>query len=165
MILPTIARVSAVVLAALLGAWALVRFVYVPCQCNAGVTAAQRASGLAQETASDYERLLRARRNLELLASLRERCATDVRVPMLTGVNLELVGRPEDALASYTDALKIDQRPEIYEEMARLQLQLGQPDAAVSSYVAAARFNPRLMDHFFEEDVRRRIMEQLDARR
>jgi len=158
------ARIAAVGLAALLGAWALLRFVYVPCQCNAGVTAADLGSGLAEETAGDYDRLLRARRNLELLAGLRERCATDVRVPMLTGANLELLGRPDDALASYGDALKIDQRPEIYVEMARLQLQLGQTDAAVSSYVAAARFNPRLMDHFFEEDLRRRIMEQLDAR-
>lgn len=160
-----IARVTAVVLAALLGAWALMRFVYVPHQCNAGVTAAEVATIAAEETTSDYDRLLRARRNLEVLAALRESCPTEVRVPMLTGANLEFVGRAEDALASYKDALRVDRRPEIYVEMARMQLQLGQVDEAVASYVTATRFSPLLMDGIFSEEIKRRVREQLDARR
>lgn len=158
-----IARIAAVAVAALLGAWALVRFVYVPHRCNAGITAAEVATAAAEETTSDYDRLVRARRNLELLAGLRESCPTEVRVPMLTGANLEFVGRAEDALASYQEALRVDQRPEIYVEMARMQLQLGQVDQAVASYVAATRFSPLVLDGILSEEIKRRVREQLHA--
>ncbi|HEX8410542.1 MAG TPA: hypothetical protein VF883_16880 [Thermoanaerobaculia bacterium] len=160
-----IARIAAVVIAALLGVWALVRFVYVPHRCNAGITAAEVATAAAEQTAADYDRLLRARRNLEVLAGLRESCATEVRVPMLTGANLEFVGRAEDALASYKEALRVDQRPEIYVEVARMQLELGQVDEAVASYVTATRYSPLVLDGIASEEVRRRVREQLDARR
>jgi tetratricopeptide (TPR) repeat protein len=159
-----IARIAAVVLAALLGVWALMRFVYVPHRCNAGITAAEVATSAAERTTSDYDRLVRARRNLELLAGLRESCPTEVRVPMLTGANLEFVGRPEDALASYKEALQIDHRPEIYVEVARMQLELGQVDEAVASYVTATRFSPLVLEGILSAETLRRVREQLDAR-
>lgn len=160
-----IARIAAVILAALVGAWAVMRFVYVPHRCNAGITAAEVATNATEQTASDYDRLLRARRNLELLAGLRESCPTEVRVPMLTAANLEFVGRPDDALASYQEALRIDHRPEIYVEIARMQLQLGQVDEAVASYVTATRFSPLVVESITSAEIQKRVREQLDARR
>lgn len=159
-----VARVAAVALATLIGVWALLCFSYHPHRCNAGVTAAHVGTTAAQATASDYGRLVRARRNLELLAGLRETCTTNVRVPMLIAANEELVGRPEDALRSYQHALSIDRRPEIYTARALVQLRLGKVDEAVKSYAAALSFSPYLIEAIESREIRRRVAERLRAR-
>lgn len=159
-----IARVAAVAAAVLLGAWALWRWVYLPVHCNAAVTDVDARTTMAEETASDYERLVRARRNLEDLAPLRRRCRADVRVFMLAGANEELVGRIEEAERSYEQALRTDQRPEVHAALARVQIRLGRIDAAIENFTAAARFDPNAIIYESEE-VRRRVREKIGARR
>lgn len=159
------ARLGAVMVAVVVGAWALFHFAWIPHRCNAVSTAADRGTTAAEQTANDYERLVRARRNLQLLAGLRTSCPTDVRVPMLGAANELLVGRPEDALRTYRDALRIDQRLEIYVAMAETQIRLGRIDEGVASYVTAARFDPSRVETIFSEEVRRRVEEQLRASR
>lgn len=158
-----IARIAAVTVAALLAAWALLRFAYEPYRCNVQISKlTARTDGVAQ-TASDYERLLRARANLRDLEPLRTMCPTEVRVPMLIGANEELVGRPDDALRRYREALEIEQRPEIHVAIAQMQIELGRVDEAIDSYVRAARFAPHGLQDIRSEEVRRRVTERLRA--
>lgn len=154
-----ITRIVTVAVAALVGGWALARYAYEPHRCNAAITAVDVSTTVAAADANDYARLVRARSNLQRLAALGETCPTDVRVPMLTGANEELVGRPEDAIRSYDHALTIEQRPEIYVARASVQLGLGRLDEAVKSYVQAARFAPDV--EIASEEIRARVKEQL----
>jgi tetratricopeptide (TPR) repeat protein len=65
---------------------------------------------------------------------------------LLYGTNCENLGRWTEAAATYTDALRIDDRPEIYVNRGLVRLHLGQPDLAVSDFATAARFNPSVID-------------------
>ena len=160
-----IARVAAVTAAALLCAWGLVHLAYVPHRCNAEITRLTARTDAAGKPASDYERLLRVRRNLQDLEPLRETCPTEVRVPMLMGANHEIAGRPEDALRSYREALAIEQRPEIYVAIAVQQIQTGRVDEAIDNYVTAARFDPNLVPEIHSRELRRRVAERLRVTR
>lgn len=156
-----IARLTAVTAAALLCVWGLVRLAYEPHRCNAEITLLTARTAAAENTASDYERLLRTRQHLQELELLHEMCPTEVRVPMLIGENQELSGRAEAALRSYQAALAVEQRPEIYVAIALQQIQTGHVDEAIESYVTAARFAPRLVDNILSPEVRRRVVERL----
>jgi len=97
-----------------------------------------------------------ARANLEDLS----RIATPQRLNpdwyMLDAANCEIIGRFADAAESYSRALRIDQRPEIYVNRANVFLQLGRVDAAVADLATAARFNPFVL-YDLDGDIRRRV--------
>ena len=160
-----IARVAAIAVAAVLCVWALVQWVYVPERCSIAVTELSRRTHGALETGHEYERIVRARRNLADFGWMREQCASDVRVPMLTAANERLLGRLEEALRSYDAALAADRRPEIYAARGETLLLLGRMDEAAESYIAAARFAPDLMGVVPSEEIQRRVEEHLRARR
>ena len=160
-----IARVAAMAAAAVLCAWALVEWVYVPVRCSMAVTQFSRRTDAALKSTDDYQRIVRARRNLADFAWMRERCAADVRVPMLAAGNERLLGRLEEALRSYEAALAADRRPEIYAAHAETLLLLGRMDEAAESYIAAARFAPEVMGTVPSEEIQRRVEERLRARR
>jgi tetratricopeptide (TPR) repeat protein len=135
-----VGRVAVVLVAMALCGWLLLRWAYTPLRCNIDLTALTQRTGLASETSSDYERLSRLRRNLEDLAALEDRCRMDVRLYMLVGQNEEMLGRDEDAIRSYEQALTVDRRPEIYSAIGFALIRLGRVDEAVPMYVQAARF-------------------------
>jgi hypothetical protein len=141
--------------------WALFRFTYVPYSCNAEISEITSTTNALESTVSGYERLVRARRHITRLEKLRDSCRTQVRVPMLTAANQEIIGLPDQALNSYRDALRIEQRPEIHMAIAALQLQLGQIDEAVDSYVEAARFTRYLVRTIPSQPVRARVEERV----
>jgi len=65
---------------------------------------------------------------------------------LLYGTNCEILERWNDAVAAYTNALRIDDRPEIYVNRGLVRLRLGQTDLAVSDLATAARFDPSVID-------------------
>ena len=85
-----------------------------------------------------------ARENLERLQSVAAGGRTDPNLYLLMSMNAEKLGRPEDAIAYLTDALKIDQRPEIYFNRGAIEIDLGRQDAATRDMVTAVKFNPAL---------------------
>jgi tetratricopeptide (TPR) repeat protein len=91
---------------------------------------------------NEYSRSELARENLVQLLSLREQCRDSVHVHVLVGLNQWLLGRNEEALASYRQALTIDHRPEIYLAIGDILLALDRFDEAVESYTTAVRFKP-----------------------
>lgn len=153
------------VAAALACIWAVARWAYTPYACARSITELTRRTQLASETGAEYTRLRRIRANLAELSLLAPQCGTDVRIPMLIGANHELLGRYEEAIASYRQALVVNPRPEIHTAMADSFIQLGRTDEAVAQYAVAARFNPAMLDLAPSEEVRRRVMEKLRERR
>lgn len=143
--------------------WALRRYAWQPYQCNAAITELTARTDLVAQTASGYDRLRRVRQNLRDLEPLRQACPTQVRIPMLIGANWELTERSDDALRSYQEALTIDQRPEIHVAIALVQLQRGEVDGAIDSYVTAARFAPHVLKNISSPEFRTRVSERLAA--
>ena len=134
------------ILATALCAWGLYAWAWVPHRCSVEITELARRTDGAVKTASDYERTVRARRNVSELARLRESAPNDVRVPMLIAANQLLIGLRGEAVLSYDDALRVDPRPEIYMARGDALVQLGRVDDAVESYATAVRFDPRFLD-------------------
>ena len=158
------ARIVVVVATAALGGWALLHFAWRPHQCNAEISLLTARTDAAERTPDGYDRIVRARRNLQDLARLRDTCPTAVRVPMLTGANEELAGRPEDAERSYRSALSIEPRPEIYVAIAMVAIEQGRIEESIESYVTASRFAPATFENIPSHEIKERVRDRLGAR-
>ncbi|MEO8381359.1 MAG: hypothetical protein ABI779_16995 [Acidobacteriota bacterium] len=158
-----LARGAAVIATSILCGWAFVHWVYNPLACNAAITDLTRRTALITDSPGDYQRIARARRNIEALHELRAMCPMDVRVPMLLAANEEALGRLDDAVRSYRDALNTGPRPEIQAALGDALIQLGRTEEAVEQYVTAARFNPNMLELLPSEEVRRRVEERVRA--
>jgi putative inorganic carbon (HCO3(-)) transporter len=101
------------------------------------------AAPLAHANLADFARIARSHR-------------LDPQWYMLYGANCELLERWPEAADSYTRALTIDQRPEIYFSRGLVLLHLGQVDRATADMVTAVRFNPFLIDGI-DGDLRARV--------
>jgi O-antigen ligase len=75
---------------------------------------------------------------------------------LLYGTNCEILERWNDAVTAYTNALRIDDRPEIYVNRGLVHLRLGQTDLAVSDLATAARFDPSVLDQL-DGELRARV--------
>ena len=75
---------------------------------------------------------------------------------LLYGTNCEILERWNDAVTAYTNALRIDDRPEIYVNRGLVRLHLGQTDLAVSDLATAARFDPSVLDQL-DGELRARV--------
>lgn len=102
----------------------------------------QRAAIIARSNLADLDRIARARR-------------LDPAWYMLYGSNLEVLDRLPEAAETYTAALRIDDRPELYVNRAMVYIHLGRTDAAVTDLAKAARFNPQILSRI-EGDLRAR---------
>lgn len=85
-----------------------------------------------------------ARENMERLERFAAGGRTEPNLYLLMAANAEKLGRPEDAIGYLTEALKIDQRPEIYFNRGAIELDLGRQDAATRDMVTAVQFDAAL---------------------
>jgi tetratricopeptide (TPR) repeat protein len=154
------ARAAAILVAAIVCGWLLVRWAYAPLACNIALSRLTQRTDLAMKTTADYVRLTRLRQNLEDLRRLEGRCALDVRLYMLKAANDEVLGRDEDAVYAYRQALQIDRRPEIYSSLGFAFIRLGRFEEAAQNYAVAARFTNEITN-IPSEEVERRVVEIL----
>lgn len=82
---------------------------------------------------------------------------------LLYGANCEILGRWTEAADTYTHALRIDDRPEIYENRGMVMLHLGRTDLAVPDLATAARFDPNVLNQL-EGELRLRVAAAVSAR-
>ena len=154
-----IARVVIVVAAVVVSAWAIFRYAWEPVRCNAVVSQVEADTIAAEQLTDPYAQMQRARRNLARLASLR--CVAEVRVPVLLASNEELMERFEDAARHYEEALRMEQRPEIYMALGNVQVRLGRIDEAEETYLRAVRFYEPIIFQIPSDELRRRTGERL----
>jgi tetratricopeptide (TPR) repeat protein len=103
----------------------------------------RRATDIAHTNLHDLDQAARGRR-------------LDPAWYLLYGTNCEILGRWTEAAATYTNALRIDDRPEIYVNRGLVRLHLGQTDLAVSDLATAARFDPTVI-YQLEGELRARV--------
>lgn len=82
---------------------------------------------------------------------------------LLYGTNCELLGRWTEAADAYSSALRIDDRPEIYENRGLVMLHLGRTDLAISDLATAARFDPSVLDQL-DGELRARVAAAVSSR-
>ena len=103
----------------------------------------QTAAVVARDDLDRLDRVARARR-------------LDPDWYMLYAGNCEVLGRLPAAIDAYTRALRIDDRPEFYENRAMILLRLGRNDEAMADLVKAARFDPTVLERL-DGEVRVRV--------
>jgi tetratricopeptide (TPR) repeat protein len=112
-------------------------------------------SGRAQQL--DTSRSLElAHRNLHDLDLAARGRRLDPEWYLLYGGNCEILGRWNEAADAYTQALKIDDRPEIYVNRGMAMLHMGHADAAVADLATAARFDPNVI-YDLDGELRARV--------
>jgi tetratricopeptide (TPR) repeat protein len=89
----------------------------------------------------DYERTVRARRNVEVCRRCLDRIPSDYEMWFLLAVNQRVLQQRDEALQSFRQALSLNERPETYAEIAVLELERGNVDLARELLVRATRFN------------------------
>ena len=147
-----IAGVVAIVAVALIDGFAWPRFV-----CN------ERKSGLIASTHNAAEVFVDkitvatvARSNLAAIDKCVTADPTDVDFYMLAAANQNVLGRSDDALATYRSALAWDRRPEIYYEIGMLELRMNRRAEAMADLRNAAQFSTKLLEDLPAE-VRKEI--------
>ena len=97
-----------------------------------------------------------ARENLDALRGVASVERLDPSWYLLYGTNCELLGLWGDAVNSYSRALLIDDRPEIYFNRGIAMLNLGRTDDAVNDLAVATRFDRTTLDQL-EGHLRARV--------
>jgi tetratricopeptide (TPR) repeat protein len=135
-----------------------------PWRCDTAKDGMLRLTIEAEGSPSQYEISARARRNIDELRRLLEQCPAVPDLYMALALNEQLIGRDEEASATYGRLLEIEQRPEIYSALGNVLVRLGRYDEAVEAHVKARRFSSRIgtIDHI---ETRRRVRERLRQER
>jgi tetratricopeptide (TPR) repeat protein len=143
---------AAAVLAACLGIY---RLAVVPLRSDLVLREVEQRTATALRVDERRAAVL-ARMNLDEL----QRTATGGRLDpswyLLRGANCELLERWQDAADAYTQALRIDDRPEIYFNRGLVMMRVGRIDAAVRDLTKAARFDPTVLERI-DGETRRRV--------
>jgi len=84
------------------------------------------------------------RRNLEVLRAAAAMDPADVRVPLARGSVLLLLGRLDEAIASYRQALALEPRPEIHLNLGRALAAAGRRDEAERHFALVRAIDSRL---------------------
>ena len=82
--------------------------------------------------------------NVKLLQRAQREAPADSRLLLAEGSQYLLLGRAEEAAATYQRALAVEARPEIYLNLGRAQLALGDRQAAAASFHAALTLAPMM---------------------
>jgi tetratricopeptide (TPR) repeat protein len=108
------------------------------------------AAGIEASTAALFEfdparAASMARTNLRLLRNLRTGSPDDQRIAMAEAANLLALNRYAEAEAKYNEALRWGKRPEIYLNLATVQANNGEREAAIDSLVTLIRLDPFML--------------------
>jgi hypothetical protein len=87
----------------------------------------------------------------------------DFQLHMLMAANLRILGSDDEALQSYERARAIAERPEIYSQMAEIEIERGNLETARRLLVSAAMFNVMFVDTV-DEPMRGEILAEVLAR-
>ena len=134
-----------------------------PWQCMRAIVSIERATRFAstEARASGARRI--AASNLESLKRISGHCRTDVDLYLLLSFNARIAGRLDEALRHLEDGLRVDDRPELYINRARILLEMGRIDDAVRELSTAAQFDPGHLDTL-DPALRARIMDEVGRR-
>ena len=143
---------AAAVLAASLGIY---RLAVVPLRSDVVLREVEQRTATARMVGTQRAPAL-ARMNLDELQRTAIGGRLDPSWYLLRGANCEILERWQEAADAYTQALRIDDRPEIYFNRGLVMMRVGRLDAAVRDLTRAARFDPGVLNQI-DGETRRRV--------
>jgi tetratricopeptide (TPR) repeat protein len=144
------------VVAAIVAAFGIYYFCVVPYRGNLLLVGVGLRTANA-EKANPIRTINLAHENLRDLDVAKRGCRLDPNWYLLYGTNCELLGRWTEAADTYTRALRIDDRPEIYVNRGMVMLHLGRVSEAEADLTRAARFDPTVINDL-DGDLRARVV-------
>jgi tetratricopeptide (TPR) repeat protein len=153
-------RLIALVLVAS-GAYAFYLFCYLPYRCNL----IKKSTTLSTEDAYAHigtpEGSIKARRNLSALRTCLNLGCRDVSSEMIAAANYRVLGRNDEAIRLYREALRLDPRPELYVNLGAAELAAGDRDAARDDALSGALFSPFSVRFIEDGQLRQEVVERL----
>lgn len=159
-------RIAVALLLLVSACYAFYRFTVLPLVCNRQKATVLARTQRAVALGGGHRTTVLARDNVAGLAFCRRTC-NDVDLAMLTAANYRLLGRWNDAVTQYQQALEIQQRPEVYVSLAETLLALELREEATRAYERAAVFAPNYITTIEDPEMRhavQRAVEERDAR-
>ena len=145
--------------------FAFYEFCYLPYRCNRLKNAYLGATEQAYQRLGTPEGSIAARRNIAALQECMSPSCRDVSLDMLVAANYRIVGRYQDAIALYRDALRFDRRPEIYLNLSATEIAVGNRIVVREVMVPAAMFNPWMILGIEDGQLRQEVVKEVIARR
>lgn len=140
-------------------------FCVVPYRCNRLKKAAVAPTQFAYDRIRTPEGSIQARRNLAALEQCMGPACRDVTSDMLAAANYSVLGRSDEAIRLYRDALRLDERPEIYMNLAAAEVAAGDRKTARSDLLRAVLFTPWAIKSIDDGLLREEVLQQLVALR
>lgn len=161
----TAVRYAVAAAALALAAWALYVLCVLPYRCNLLKKSMLPKTMLAFRNADSASGRILARNNIDGLAPCYAVTCRDVSTDMLAGANYRAVADYDAAILAYTDALRRDDRPEIYLNLAAAEVAAGRRDAAREHLFRGAQFNPYMISSVQDGALRHEVVERMLALR
>jgi tetratricopeptide (TPR) repeat protein len=93
-----------------------------------------------------------------------EACPTDADMYMTLAVTDRILGRPDHAIEMYTEALKIERRPELFFNRGVMRLQVGQRALAIEDFMQACAFADFYLNIIPDLELARQLTHRVNAR-
>jgi tetratricopeptide (TPR) repeat protein len=161
----TVVRRLAAIAVVAAGAYALYIFCVLPYHCNRIKNAHILSTQYAYDHAGTPEGSLQARRNLAALQECSGPTCRDVSLDMIAAANYRVLGRYREAIRLYHDGLRLDRRPELYENLAAAEIGAGDRNAARNDLLRASLFSPWAIRAVEDGQLRDEVVQQLIALR
>jgi tetratricopeptide (TPR) repeat protein len=126
------------------GAAAIYRFCVLPVRCAHALQAIENSTN-ALDSMPGWRAASFARFNLRVLGSFDRSCWTEINYHLLLAANADILGRKQEVLQHFGDALEVDDWPMVYYHRGLILLQLGRLDDAVRDLAIAVDFDPTLI--------------------
>lgn len=157
-------RVIAIALLAGCG-YAFYLFCVLPYRCNRIKKVGTASAEYAYNRGGSPDGSIQARRNLAALSPCMGPTCRDVTLNMIAAANNRVLGRYDEAVNLYREALQLDRRPELYANLAAAEAAAGDRNAARSDLLRAALFSPVTLRYVDDGLLRDEVMQQLIALR
>lgn len=141
-------RIVASAIVVMVAGWALNRECLRPFRCNRDRLIAQRSVDRAFEVRYNPADIAQTMRmHQRVLRACLECTSQDVALHMQLAALQRFIGRNDDAEQTYLNALRYDERPELYFNLGEAQLAQKKEKEAIASFAHAAVFNPYNLQH------------------
>src|SRR5690349_22499907 len=131
--------------------------------CNRAKGRINRDVRRSERIGDENVRMSQARANVIDCRRCLEIYPEDFQLHMLLGANLHILGDSDEALQSFRRALAIAERPEMYSQMAEIEIARGNITAARALMLKAATFSTRFLENV-DEPMRSDVATEVMAR-
>ena len=137
-------------------ALALYWLCWMPAKANALLLSIDDESARIETLPGD-ERVAGARDHVSRLAEVEPFCRRNIDYLLILAANERMADEPELAIETYTKALSVDHRPEIYYRRGMAKYELGMTDEAIRDFAITVSFSRRAIRRV-PERVRERVL-------